>query len=256
MSYGYVPEELKAKNQWVNVWNTSKTPMRVDRCKAASPSDPSTWGCYEDALFNVDHGHYDGLGFVFNGDYVAVDLDDAFTDSGRLTPQALSVVLSCKSYTEISRSGKGLHILLKGTLPFDGFNNRQGFEIYKTKRFFVITGDAMMYTDIATNQIAIDNMVDKYCHYSLIKNHNDVTFKKIYTVSTKIINGKLVTEYPTINQGSRNVSLLSYGGQLLNQGLSWDVVEAEVRRINQKVCVPPLAESEVKSILKSIRRYA
>jgi putative DNA primase/helicase len=37
------------------------------------------------------------------------------------------------SYTEISPSGRGLHILVKGDIPADG--RRKGFlEVYKAKR--------------------------------------------------------------------------------------------------------------------------
>ena len=59
--YDNIPCELKDKPNWVNVWNNSKVPMRVDHVKAASASNSQTWGSFFEAVTNVQYGQYDGI---------------------------------------------------------------------------------------------------------------------------------------------------------------------------------------------------
>ena len=74
--YERIPQELKEKHCWVNVWNNSKIPMQTTQRKAASSVHPETWGSFEDAATNVKHGIYDGIGYVFNSDgLIGIDLD-------------------------------------------------------------------------------------------------------------------------------------------------------------------------------------
>ena len=64
-----------------------------------------------------------------------------------LNNSAASIVESLGSYTEISTSGTGMHVLMTGELPSD--RNRSGnLEIYETARFFTVTGEH--YVDLPT----------------------------------------------------------------------------------------------------------
>lgn len=115
--YEKIPTELKQKTQWVNVWNGSKVPMQTGQKKAASSVLPDTWGTFDCAVLNVENGIYDGIGYVFNDDgLIGIDIDDGFAD-GLLNQLASDIISHCQSYTEKSRSGRGVHILLKGNLP-------------------------------------------------------------------------------------------------------------------------------------------
>jgi hypothetical protein len=72
---------------------------------------------------------------------VGVDLDDCRDpESGAIKPTALSIVNSLNSYTEISPSGRGLHILVRGALPA-GARRRGNVEMYAEGRYFTVTGD-------------------------------------------------------------------------------------------------------------------
>ena len=65
-----------------------------------------------------------GLGFVFtaDGSFVGVDLDDCRDPAtGTLDEAATNIIARLDSYTEVSPSGTGVHVLLKGELP-DGRN--------------------------------------------------------------------------------------------------------------------------------------
>jgi len=88
-----------------------------------------------------EHG-YEGIGFVFTRDdpFCGVDLDHCRdSETGALEPWAKDIVQELDSYTEISPSGKGLHILVRGQLP-DGRSRKGKVEIYTHERYFTITG--------------------------------------------------------------------------------------------------------------------
>ena len=162
MSYLNIPAELREEKAWVNVWDGSKVPMQATVRKAASSSNPDTWSNYIDAEHNVQHGYYDGLGYVFHDTgVVGIDIDDGFTD-GLLNPLAADIIGRCHSYTEKSRSGRGVHILVRGELPFKGKNNRAAVEIYKSNRYFIMTGEVLIFSEIVENQSAIDYVIEKY----------------------------------------------------------------------------------------------
>lgn len=107
MSYLNIPAELREEKAWVNVWEGSKVPMQATVRKAASSSNPDTWSNYIDAEHNVQHGYYDGLGYVFHDTgVVGIDIDDGFTD-GFLNPLAADIIGHCQSYTENPEAGEG-----------------------------------------------------------------------------------------------------------------------------------------------------
>jgi primase-polymerase (primpol)-like protein len=67
-----------------------------------------------------------------------VDLDHCLRN-GRLTSQAARIVAQLSSYTEISPSGSGLHVIVRGRLP-PGARRKGDAEMYDTDRYFTVTG--------------------------------------------------------------------------------------------------------------------
>ena len=258
MSYLNIPAELRKEKAWVNVWDSSKVPMQATVRKAASSSNPDTWSNYIDAEHNVQHGYYDGLGYVFHDTgVVGIDIDDGFSD-GLLNPLAADIIGHCQSYTEKSRSGRGVHILLRGSLPFKGKNNREAVEIYKSNRFFIMTGKVLIYKEIIENQTAIDYVVEKYFPDVAKDNNAPINNARIYSpIYRRPENGKLALrpEYPPITPGSRNLSLTSLAGQLHNQGYTKAEIYKELLYANSQACKPPLPQSEVELIVNSVTRY-
>lgn len=256
--YETIPQELKEKRCWVNVWNTSKVPMQSTVRKAASASNPDTWSTFEDAVSAVEQGVYDGIGYVFCDDgIVGIDIDDGFSD-GLLNPLAADIIGHCQSYTEKSRSGRGVHILLRGDLPFKGKNNREAVEIYKSNRFFIMTGKVLIYKEIIENQTAIDYVVEKYFPDVAKDNNAPINNARIYSpIYRRPENGKLALrpKYPPITPGSRNLSLTSLAGQLHNQGYNKAEIYKELLYANSCACKPPLPQSEVELIVNSVTRY-
>ena len=243
MSYLDIPAELRAEKAWVNVWEGSKVPMQATVRKAASSSNPDTWSNYIDAEHNVQHGYYDGLGYVFHDNgIIGIDIDDGFTD-GLLNPLAADIIGRCHSYTEKSRSGRGVHILVRGELPFKGKNNRAAVEIYKSNRYFIMTGEVLIFSEIVENQSAIDYVIEKYFPDTPKESSSGtVAPQRIYSpIYRRPENGKLhlKPEYPPITPGSRNLSLTSLAGQLHNQGYTKAEIYKELLYANQQACKPP-----------------
>lgn len=58
-----------------------------------------------------------------------------------------------------------------------------------------------------------------------------------------------------VHEGGRNSFLASRAGELWRVGISYEGLCAELPRINEKMCVPPLDDSEVLQIAKSISGY-
>ena len=259
MKLDRIPKELKDLNQWVGVGIDSKVPMRVDTLFAASSIDPNTWGTFADAKEAVELGELSYPGFVFNDNgIVGVDIDDGYDEDGLLSELAIDIIGKCHSYTEKSKSGRGFHILLKGDIPFKGKNNLNGVEIYKQSRYFIMTGDVLLYDTIIENQEAIDYIVDKYFP-EMRASENKAFNPKIYTPiwEKPMIDGriKLRPVYPLIPDGCRNICLTSLAGMLHNQGYTPQAIYEELTYCNTVACEPMLPDGEVITIVNSVTRY-
>lgn len=261
VNYDNIPEELKKLDQWVCAIDGSKVPMRAWENMAASSTNPETWSDFETAFESYKLHYYDFCGFVFadNG-FVGIDVDCGYDEDGLMSALGADIVGKCHSYTEKSRSGRGFHILLRGTLPFKGKNNGAGVEIYKTARYFIMTGDVLLYNDIIENQEAIDYVVEKYFPEALRSpEKGGLNRDRIYVPKWEevVLNGriKLRPTYPKITSGSRNLSLTSLAGMLHNQGYSKSQIYEELLHVNSVACSPSLDKNELRSICNSVTKY-
>ena len=142
-----IPGELKVRPQWVN-WRYSwdgkkwtKHPFNPRTGRKASSTDLLTWSSFEDVLKAYEGGGYSGVGFVFcSGDpYAGVDLDGCRDpETGEIEAWAAKIVDELDSYTELSPSGKGLHIILKAKVPAPIKHSE--LEMYSIERYFTVTG--------------------------------------------------------------------------------------------------------------------
>ncbi|MFP9062508.1 hypothetical protein ACLI4R_18575 [Natrialbaceae archaeon A-chndr2] len=146
-----IPEPLRTRDQWI-CWeeipqNGKKTKIPLDPNKEAYASVKSdqTWSDLTTAL---EH-HYshqetsDGIGFVFTSTDPLVGIclpHSRNPETGRPTEQAKTIIDQLHSYTEVSPSGTGYHILVRGELPA-GQNKGEGVELVDRERFFAVTGD-------------------------------------------------------------------------------------------------------------------
>lgn len=116
--------EMKKEKRWV-CWKlekrggkTTKPPYNPKTGNHAQTNNPATWADYETARAAADRGDFDGIGFVFtDSDYIGIDLDHVYDqESGKIWEKAEDLLKIAHSYTEISPSGDGFHILCKGRL--------------------------------------------------------------------------------------------------------------------------------------------
>ena len=272
MMYDNIPQELRVLRQWVCANDCSKVPMQATRPYPASSTNPDTWSSFEEAVRAVQDGHYDYIGFVFNDNgIVGIDLDDAVSsfELASLTDGmvniryaselATDILQLCDTYVEISKSGTGLHILLKGDIPFKGKNNLNGVEIYKTARFFIMTGD--MFTeclDIEENQDALDTIIERYFPEARKVKTSTVT-PRIYNPEWDSPKGnkrvRIKPHYPVIPDGCRNICLTSLAGMMHSIGYTKGQIYRELQYANSTACKPPLDDGELKSICNSVTRY-
>ncbi len=145
-SFENIPEELRRRRQWV-VWKLeerneelTKVPYIAGGVGKAKSTDSLTWRTFEEAVQALRAGRYDGIGFVFSsGDpFAGVDLDNCRDpETGELEEWAAKITRNLDGYAEVSPSGEGVHIVVRGKAP----NKRRGrVEAYSSERYFTMTG--------------------------------------------------------------------------------------------------------------------
>lgn len=144
--FANLPQELRSLKQWclwryedVGAAKPTKVPYSVNG-KHASVTDTSTWSTFQDVVTRFNAGGYSGIGFIFSDDdpYSFIDLDDAEGDDAILQRQ-LKVYHEFNSYSEVSPSGKGLHIIVKGVISAG--RRRSNIEVYSSQRYATMTGN-------------------------------------------------------------------------------------------------------------------
>lgn len=189
-----IPDELKQLKNWC-VWKfekrngkRTKIPFNAETGEFAKSNDKSTWSSYENA---VNAEGVDGIGFFFEPPYLGIDIDDIDDDLHRFKQgDKLDNIVSefneaFKSYTEVSPSGNGLHIIVKGKIP--GSRRRKGnIEMYDSGRFFTMTGKT----------------IGKY------KDVTEVSEQVFKTIYEKYLPDNTV-KYPTTNNYQQNIHNLS-----------------------------------------------
>lgn len=172
-----LPEELKSLSQWVCYVGADKIPKNPYTGGNAKSNDSTTWSDFETACRACDRFHFDGLGFMFANGYFGVDLDHCLDNVDFCD----EFVETLRSYAEISKSGSGLHIICRGTLP-SGSRRKGGVEMYSSGRYFICTGNIYNenYTEVVDCTESIKILHSKYLpsesprvDYS---GHEDVSF--------------------------------------------------------------------------------
>ena len=162
-----MPDEMRMYKNWV-AWRLETVGGRETKipyspmtgCKAKS-NDASTWSSLRRAAARVEEGGYSGVGFMLSGSpYVCVDLDDCL-DGGEKEAWAAGIVAALDSYTEVSQSGRGLHIFGRANIERGRKNDR--IEVYPDKRFIAMTGNIYEgRSEIHDMQAALDALMREH----------------------------------------------------------------------------------------------
>ncbi|AMW36155.1 replicative primase/helicase [Xanthomonas phage XAJ2] len=153
-----IPQELREWPQWV-CWRLedtdapkpTKVPYNPRTGGGAMPNNSDTWGTYEQAISTFNHGGYSGIGFMLsNADpYAFIDLDDPYElkpdgsykheNPKEVFERQMEVFTKFDSFAELSPSGKGLHLIVKGNV--EAGRRRSSIEVYSSHRFMTMTGN-------------------------------------------------------------------------------------------------------------------
>lgn len=206
-----IPTELQNLKQWCcyklveqkNTDKLSKLPINPETKKGAKSNDPSTWVDYDTALLYSDE--YDGLGFFFTPPYVGVDIDSVNLE--KIDTKTLEIINTLDSYTEISVSGKGLHIIVRGSIP-GGVCRKGTLEMYQEARFFAMTGNILKGCpdEVYDRQQELEKIYKKYMEQPKIIVDYGIQDKRIVNLNDllkvknekfrKLFSGKF-EEYPS-----------------------------------------------------------
>ena len=141
MDHTQIPEPLKQAHRWV-CYDAQKHPINPVTGKGAMSNNPATWATFEQAAEAVTRLGCRGLGFLLGDGFSGVDIDHCIDqETGTASEMAADIVSTMDSYTELSPSGTGLHILFQGSKP-DGAckSSALGLEMYGQGRYFTVTG--------------------------------------------------------------------------------------------------------------------
>ncbi len=139
-----IPQELLNIPRWV-CCTADKLPIDPKTGKAADSTDPATWADYATAAAAVTPLGCRGVGLVLGDGFAGIDLDHCIDPATSVVDDtALDIVDAMQSYTEISPSGTGLHILWRGEKAGKAcrraLGNGVGLEMYDGGRYFTVTG--------------------------------------------------------------------------------------------------------------------
>lgn len=154
-----IPQELKSVNQWVCWAGIDKIPKCPYTGGNAQSNNPQTWADFATAVEACERYHFDGIGFMFAPPYFGIDLDHCI----QRVDFCDEFVETLGSYAELSKSGDGIHIICRGTLPA-GRRRHNGVEMYSEGRYFICTGNIYNenYRDIVDCTDTIKILHNKY----------------------------------------------------------------------------------------------
>lgn len=223
-NFNEIPAELKALPQWI-LWKfetrngkQTKVPCQVTG-EMAQANNRRTWSTFATAVKFYLEGDYDGIGFVFSrqDNYIGIDIDKCVVD-GKTNAFATEIIDTLDSYTEFSPSEKGIHIIIKGSLPQSVLgtgrkNTKHGLEIYSYGRFFTFTGNRENSNDVYDRTDELAEVFEQYFDDSDIQGR--VNLAEFEKDEIKISNESLWEKMFRSKNGDEIRSL--YNGNLINE---------------------------------------
>lgn len=188
-----IPADLRTLDQWVCATGAllpdgkrDKQPRNPRTGHPADVTDPSSWGTFQDAC----RCGYPFIGFVLTKDdpYTIIDLDDPETPEQ--TERHNAIVRTFDTYTELSQSGKGLHIIVKGKVP-KGVR-RDKVEVYSAERYMICTGNVFKNMPVADYQHVLAQMFEQMDtvvpSVELVQVAGTLSDEEVYTMAARAAN--------------------------------------------------------------------
>lgn len=188
---GVYPVDLEDVPRWLT-WKPADDGRKIPRAPYANPDwpdkyvsaqDPEVWTDFETADRWADHLQAHGVAFNIpdrdeypEDPYVLIDYDDARDpETGAVHPVVREHLSRAGSYADVSTSGTGVHIFVRGHLPdgvkaidaplpaAEGFPDAE-IEVYDSGRYSAMTGDHLAGTPRETTdcQAFLEELADEY----------------------------------------------------------------------------------------------
>lgn len=171
-----VPDELKGYRQWI-CWKLERTsddpkkkptkvpysPLSGRRSGSTEKFRKSSWSNFDLACKANESGQYGGVSFAIteSDPFVVIDFDHC-VNNGVIHSDALDWIRRLGGYAEISPSGTGVHIILRGKKPGDRCTYKKGeyeIEVYEKARFITITGHVIEgFSQVEESQDALSEL--------------------------------------------------------------------------------------------------
>lgn len=216
------PLEMRAYNQWFVwrlQWREDDTEHLLKPTKVpyqpwagggkGDVTDERTWASFDqaralsftcvepcDPKLPVSYTGYTGVGFVLtkNDPFVFIDCDDTKGNHENAQRQ-LKLYKDCNSYSELSPSKQGCHIIVKGELPGPG-RRRADIEIYDENRYMTMTGDVINNEPIKNCQEIINILYHQLgapatVHIVVEDSEEKLTDDKVVETASSAANGEV-----------------------------------------------------------------
>ena len=231
-----------------------KIPVDPDTGIWLSWKDPSTWLFYEQARRHAKLKGLDGYGFVTTAEdeYSFIDIDGCFDPQTKTITKGWveRLVKHIGSYTEISPSGTGLRIIVKGNLDRfkpqikDHYYLWEGhrLEVFDRDHFVTITENVFLRVPIRKAQPFIESLVPADSSANRRNNTADPSYPSDnhpignFREVRKYVVGVMMThdiDPGPIPEHYRKTTLLSHGGILWKNGMAEGDLWTFLNKINR-----------------------
>lgn len=225
-----IPMELQDKKAWVCV-GENKVPITTHGYNS-KPNDKKTWDTFDNCVnYYKKNTHVKGIGFMFSMDdnYVPIDIDNININ----TEEKQKFINNFNSYTELSQSKTGYHIIVKvsdkkkfeewaknnkligyGTPIKNTLSSKHGdYEIYIEKRYFWLTGN-VVENKTEIKEISFDELKAIFEFIEGKRNKKNAALpmddNKIIELASKATNGnKFLSLYNEVGQDGNSEGDLS-----------------------------------------------
>lgn len=183
MDFTALSKEIKEKGRFC-CWryeqrngSRTKVPYQPESGERARSNDPSSFTDFETACRAQG---YDGIGLGIFEQIGAIDLDHCIRKDGTYTPEAFEIVELMHSYTEISPSGEGVHILFRAeNFQYDAqqyymMNHAKGIEVYvagATSKYVTVTGQVCAEYEFGERSKELETLLKRYMKRPVQERH-------------------------------------------------------------------------------------
>lgn len=188
-----IPQELKERSQWLwfKIYHNKdkngnskiiKIPISPITFESNEWNKRENWADFATALACLEKSGCDGLSFILSEDdpFVCIDLDNVEENVLKMFQVDFR-----HTYKEISQSGKGVHIFVRGQIEKNFNNQIEKVEMYQENRCIAMTGNIEQFGNSGVQKV--QNELDKY--YKLFAPKDSIRKKILTYRSSNIVPG-------------------------------------------------------------------